>query len=73
MSDMAQERVSSSVAKCWKLVSEGGGGGGGKAAPPGAAGASAASKRAAPIDPEVARKETGGGIKRFFQPTAKKA
>ena len=75
VSDMAQERVSSSVAKCWKLVSEGGGGGGGGggAAPPGAAGASAASKRAAPIDPEVARKETGGGIKRFFQPTAKKA
>lgn len=64
VSEMGQERVSSSVAKCWKLVSEGG-----KAAPS----SSAAVKRAAPVDPEVARKETGGGIKRFFQPAAKKA
>ena len=69
VSEMAQERVSSSVAKCWKLVSEGKGGSSAAAA----GSTTAAAKRAAPIDPEVARKETGGGIKRFFQPAAKKA
>lgn len=71
VSGMAEEKVSSSVAKCWKLVSEGKGSSG-ASAPASNAGA-AATKRAAPVDPEVARKETGGGIKRFFQPAVKKA
>lgn len=66
VSGMAEERVSSSVAKCWKLVSEGKGSSV-------IASASASVKRAAPLDPEAARKETGGGIKRFFQPAVKKA
>lgn len=64
VSEMAEERVSSSVAKCWKLVSEG------KCS---SVIASASVKRAAPVDPEAARKETGEGIKRFFQPAVKKA
>ena len=67
VSEMAQERVSSSVAKCWKLVSEG------KSSSASAPASAAVVKRAAPIDPEVARRETGGGIKRFFQPAAKMA
>jgi len=67
-SAMAGEPVSSSVAKCWRLVTSGGGAGGKSSAKrAGAPGASKGPTTAGGAAPP------GGGIKRFFQAPAGKA